>query len=179
MTLTRSWVVGLLGCALGSLGAAAGGAEADAKAGAVSAPQAEFFETHVRPVLAENCYSCHGPDRQMAGLRLDSRAALLKGSARGPVLVAGDPEKSALIQAVRYAGPIKMPPQGKLPDPVLQALADWVKMGAPWPDTPAKAPAAASGFAITETQQRHWAFQPVRKPPLPAVKNAAWAPETL
>ena len=64
----------------------------------------DFFETHVRPVLAENCFSCHGPERQMAGLRLDSRAGLLKGSQHGPVLVAGDPEKSTLIRAIRYRG---------------------------------------------------------------------------
>ena len=101
MTLSRSWVMGLIGCALASLGTAAVGGTAEEKAGPVNPQQAEFFETHVRPVLAENCYSCHGPDRQMAGLRLDSRAAILKGSARGPVLVPGDPEKSVLIGAVR------------------------------------------------------------------------------
>src|SRR5262249_11771910 len=156
-----------LGCALGSLGTVAVGGAADEKAGVPSPAQAEFFETRVRPVLAENCYSCHGPDRQMAGLRLDSRAALLKGSARGPVLVPGDPEKSALIRAIRFAGPIKMPPPGRLPDSAIQALAAWVKMGAPWPDTPAKASPPATGFAITEAQRSHWAFQPMRKPPLP------------
>src|SRR5437667_8504098 len=59
---------------------------------------ADFFETHVRPVLVENCFSCHGAQMQMAGLRLDSRAAALKGSDRGPVLVPGEPEKSALIR---------------------------------------------------------------------------------
>src|SRR5437899_7436350 len=167
MTLGRSWMVGLIGCALAGLGAAAVGGAADEKAEAVNPQQAEFFETHIRPVLAENCYSCHGPDRQMAGLRLDSRAAILKGGARGPVLVPGDPDKSALIRAVRYGGPIKMPPQGKLPDPILQPLTAWVKMGAPWPDAPAKAsPPPATGLAITELHRSHCAFQPFRKPPL-------------
>jgi hypothetical protein len=55
MTLSRSWVVGLIGCALASLGTAAGRGAADDKSGAVDPRQAEFFETHVRPVLAENC----------------------------------------------------------------------------------------------------------------------------
>src|SRR5262249_37021680 len=75
---------------------------------------AEFFESKVRPLLADNCFTCHGPKRQQAGLRLDSRAALLKGSDNGPVITAGDPGKSPLIQAVRQEGEIKMPPKGKL-----------------------------------------------------------------
>src|SRR5262245_39478713 len=90
-----------LGCAVAPLAAAE---PAEAPAGeAIGRPPgrlpvtpqaAEFFETHVRPVLAERCFSCHGDKMQMAGLRLDSRAALLKGSDHGPVVVAGDPEKS-------------------------------------------------------------------------------------
>src|SRR5713101_5027818 len=106
MALGRSWVGGLIGCALGSLCATVAGLASDEKPAAVSPQAAELFEAHVRPVLAENCFSCHGPERQMAGLRLDSRAGLLKGSAHGLVLVAGDPEKSALIRAIRYGGAI-------------------------------------------------------------------------
>src|SRR6266851_2854467 len=68
-------------------------------------PQAvEFFEKKVRPALAENCVSCHGPRKQQAGLRLDSRAGLLKGSDDGAVVVSGEPDKSPLIRAVRYDG---------------------------------------------------------------------------
>ena len=59
-----------------------------------------LFETSVRPVLAANCYDCHG-DERMGGLRLDSREGLLKGGKSGPAIVPGDPEKSLLIQAVR------------------------------------------------------------------------------
>jgi hypothetical protein len=136
----------------------------------------DYFETKVRPVLAESCYSCHGPERQMAGVRLDSRAAMLKGGNSGPVLAPGDAEKSALIRAIRYTGKVKMPPQGKLPDATIQALTEWVKIGAPWPDTPVSSTAASptNTFTITPQQQRHWAFQPVRKPALPKVNNAAW-----
>jgi mono/diheme cytochrome c family protein len=134
----------------------------------------EFFETHVRPILAENCYSCHGPAQQLAGLRLDSRAAMLKGSEHGPVLVPGDPEKSALIRAIRYAGAIKMPPPGKLSTPAIEALTAWVKMGSPWPVTSAAAVTAAGGYTISEAQQHHWAYLPGRRPPLPAVKDKTW-----
>src|SRR6516225_6072962 len=73
---------------------------------------AEFFETHVRPVLAENCFRCHGAKKQKSGLRLDSLAAMRKGGENGPVLVAGKPDESKLIQAICYDGPLQMPPKG-------------------------------------------------------------------
>jgi len=50
-----------------------------------------------------------------------------------PSLVPGDPEKSPLVLAIRYSGPVKMPPTGKMPQPAIDALTQWVKMGAPWP----------------------------------------------
>src|SRR3954463_3114753 len=83
---------------------------------------AEFFETKVRPVLAEHCFSCHGPKKQQAGLRLDSGEAALKGGDEGPVIERGQPEKSALIKAIRQDGDIKMPPKGKLPAQVIEDL---------------------------------------------------------
>src|SRR2546425_5190765 len=121
----------------------------------------DFFETHVRPVLAENCFSCHGPQMQMAGLRLDTQASALKGSDRGPVLVPGEPEKSALIKAIRYDGAVKMPPPGKLKPEQIEALTAWVKMGAPWPDAAATAAATPSptGIFKSEEQKKHWSFQ--------------------
>jgi mono/diheme cytochrome c family protein len=97
--------------------------------------QITFFENKVRPVLAESCYSCHGKDAQLGGLRLDSRAALLKGGDSGASLVPGDPEKSLFIQAVRHFGRLKMPQGSKLPNEKIEALIAWVKMGAPWPET--------------------------------------------
>src|SRR5690348_6441091 len=110
--------------------------------------QTEFFERHVRPVLANNCQSCHGKDAQMGNLRLDSRIALLKGGDSGTALVPGDPEKSLIIRAVRHIGSIQMPKGGKLKDDEITALTEWVKMGAPWPDvalTPNPSPNAGRG----------------------------------
>src|SRR5262249_24182785 len=63
-----------------------------------------FFESQVRPVLAENCFSCHGPEKQKGGLRLDSRVAFLKGAGGEPVVVPGDPDRSILIKAIRHDG---------------------------------------------------------------------------
>jgi hypothetical protein len=130
-------------------------------------PQAvEFFESKVRPVLAENCFSCHGPEKQKGGLRLDSRAALLAGAGGEPVVVAGDPDKSPLVKAIRHDGDVKMPPKKQLPAPAVEALAAWVKMGAPWPE-----PVAKGSSSVAEARAKHWAFQPVRRPALPAVRR--------
>src|SRR5580700_2968351 len=95
----------------------------------------EFFETKIRPILANNCYNCHAASA-LGGLRLDSRDALLKGGARGTAIVAGDPDKSLLIQAVRQTDEkLKMPMGGKLKDSEIADLAAWVKAGAVWPAT--------------------------------------------
>src|SRR6516162_3663604 len=79
----------------------------------------EFFEKKVRPVLTQHCYRCHsGQAKKLrGGLRLDSRAAMLKGGDSGPSLVAGQPEKSKLIEAVGYKNiELQMPPRDKLPE---------------------------------------------------------------
>jgi mono/diheme cytochrome c family protein len=131
----------------------------------------EFFEKHVRPVLVEHCYSCHSPDAEKGvkgGLLLHTRDTLLKGGDNGPAILPGNPEKSLLIRAVRYHDEnLQMPPKGKkLSERQIEDLVAWVKMGAPDPRT-----------GLPETRnpkhetQSHWAFQPVREPTLPVVKN--------
>ncbi|MEN9574897.1 MAG: hypothetical protein RL514_2752 [Verrucomicrobiota bacterium] len=93
------------------------------------------FREHVKPLLDTKCVSCHGPDKQKGGLRLDSRAAALKGGEHGPAFVPGDLAKSLLLQAVRHANKdLAMPPKEKLPTKDIAALEAWVKDGAPWPE---------------------------------------------
>jgi mono/diheme cytochrome c family protein len=130
------------------------GSAASVQPPAVSPQAAEFFESRVRPVLAEHCFTCHGPKRQQAGLRLESRAALVKGSDSGPVLTAGDPEKSLLVQAIRYPGEIKMPPKGKLPPEAVEALTAWVKMGVPWPESAAAIVTTTGPPSVAEARCR-------------------------
>ncbi len=133
---------------------------------------AEAFERRVRPLLVEKCLSCHGETKQFGGLRLDSRAALLKGGDKGAVIALGDPEHSRLMEAVRQSGALKMPPNGKLNEADIQALADWVKAGAVWSGN---APKGKSFEERTAEQRRtHWSLQPLRAPKLPAVKHTAW-----
>src|ERR1041384_2469691 len=80
----------------------------------------QFFETKIRPVLADNCYKCHsqGAEKIKGGLLLDSREGALKGGNTGPAVVPGDLEKSLLIQAVHYKDKdLQMPPNDRtLPD---------------------------------------------------------------
>jgi hypothetical protein len=125
----------------------------------------EFFERKIRPVFVEHCYKCHGPKKQSGELRFDRRAAALKGDDDGPILVAGQPEQSRLIAALRYTGEHKMPPKGKLSAATIAEFATWIKHGAFWPED--------KTMAISP-EAKHWAFQPVRKPALPAVKHANW-----
>src|SRR5260221_3529762 len=76
-----------------------------------SAEDVEFFEREIRPILVQSCQKCHGEKKQEGGLRLDSHSALLKGGDSGPVIAAGKPDESLLVEAVGYAGDIKMPPK--------------------------------------------------------------------
>ncbi len=80
--------------------------------------QIQFFEARVRPVLAKNCYKCHShqAEKVKGGLLLDTRDGVLKGGENGAVIVPGDPEKSALIKAIRYTDPdLQMPPSCPIP----------------------------------------------------------------
>src|SRR4051812_42078770 len=149
---------------------------------AVEAPTAEqvrFFETQVRPTLAESCYKCHGPDKQKANLRLDSRASALRGGDSGPAVVPGNLEESLLITAIGHVDEVlKMPPSKKLDAPKIFALTRWVEMGAPWPgaSTGAEAPAASvkGEYQVNDRDRAHWAFRPVVRPALPPVRDKAW-----
>ena len=174
---------GLLGAlSLIALAAPSGRAADPAKPGllldaAPSSEQSAFFESKIRPLLSRSCFSCHGDQQQRGHLRLDSKGGLMKGGARGAVIVPGDVEKSRLLSAVRYEGALKMPPSGMLRPDEIAALTAWVKMGAPWPDgvpQTGSAKGQALDIKITEAQKNFWSFRPVVKPALPPVKNAAW-----
>jgi mono/diheme cytochrome c family protein len=134
-----------------------------------TASDLDFFERHVRPLLLTRCGECHGPDTQEADLRLDSREALLTGGASGAAIVPGDPEKSLLIQAVRRTGDLEMPPEEELTAEQVAALEQWVKRGARW-----SADEVVAVDRREKARRDHWAFQPVAKPSLPSVRNAAW-----
>jgi len=136
--------------------------------------QAAFFESKVRPILVESCFKCHGSTKQEAGLRLDSREALLRGTDAGPVVVPGDPEASPLIEAIEYGAAIKMPPRSKLSPEVIADLTNWVRVGLPWPESSHGLGKDFAEGRIAAAAKRHWAFQPVVDPVVPKVKATTW-----
>ncbi|MDX1968816.1 MAG: PSD1 and planctomycete cytochrome C domain-containing protein [Planctomycetaceae bacterium] len=143
--------------------------------GAEATPEAvEFFEKRVRPVLVEHCSKCHSNKDVKGGLRLDSRAALLKGGDTGPAIIPGDARRSLLIEAVRYEPDgYQMPPTGKLPDDAIAALTDWVQQGAVWPGSDGDAAVSSEKFDLAE-RAKHWSFQPVAETAPPEVQRADW-----
>jgi len=134
--------------------------------------QREFFEAKVRPVLVEHCFGCHSAKAEQGikgGLRLDSRAALLKGGDTGPAFDESQPGDSLLLQAVRWQGGLEMPPKGKLPAASIEALSQWLGAGAFWPEeVPSEgSDSAPREYHWGELQTQHWAWRPVTRPPLP------------
>jgi len=137
----------------------------------------EFFENKIRPILVNNCYSCH-TNTAMGGLRLDSAEAMLKGGAkRGAAVTAGDPEKSALVLAIRHtdADPkFRMPLGNKLKGAEIEALTSWVKAGAVWPKAIPTVSKVNGKFVIFPEQKKFWSMLPLKQPSLPSVNDAKW-----
>ncbi|MFI5259944.1 MAG: PSD1 and planctomycete cytochrome C domain-containing protein [Candidatus Limnocylindrales bacterium] len=154
--------------------------DADKPAKPFTPGQVRFYETEVRPILKAHCLKCHGDGPKIRGdFRLDSRAAVLRGGELGPAVSLREPEKSRLLEAIRYED-LEMPPAGKLPAHEIDVLTRWVKDGLPWTGesktaagvppirrVPAKTPAPRA-------PRDAWSFRPVRRPALPVVKDRGW-----
>jgi mono/diheme cytochrome c family protein len=142
-------------------------APAPSTASATASGQRLSFNRDVRPILADNCYSCHGPDRnrRQAGLRLDreesAKGALASGRA---AIVPGSPERSVLYQRVTDSDEQKRMPhvssgKSRLSDAQIQLLRSWIEQGAEW--------------------QPHWSYIPPARLLPPAVKRADWMKNTV
>ncbi|MCZ6793769.1 MAG: PSD1 and planctomycete cytochrome C domain-containing protein [Planctomycetota bacterium] len=131
----------------------------------------DFFESRIRPLLAENCYECHSRQAKKlrGGLRLDSREGLRRGGDSGPAIVPGKPAASLLVRAVRRVDPdLRMPPRKELSRGEVDAIVEWVRRGAPDPRTgderpPERAPASDL-----------WSLRRPVEPALPPVRDASW-----
>ena len=136
----------------------------------------EFFESRIRPLLAEKCAVCHSDEARMAGLDLMSAEGFARGADTGRLVAGADIDNSRLVRAVRYQSDIKMPPTGKLDAEDIQAIEQWVLWGAPWPQpAEAKEPLRQAGENSALDGAGHWAFQPLSAAGLPNVENLHWA----
>ncbi|MCF6314596.1 MAG: PSD1 and planctomycete cytochrome C domain-containing protein [Verrucomicrobiales bacterium] len=163
----RAWVLSSLMCGVWAW------ATGTNLAADFSKQQLEFFEHTIRPLLVERCYECHTGHGAKSGLKLDSRAGVLRGTDYRKVVVPGQPEKSALLFAVKHVAKMgaakveSMPRKGdRLSAQAVADLTQWVKMGVPWPEEESS----------EEDPSLHWAFQPVVRrslPSLPLLKGAS------
>ncbi|MES2707058.1 MAG: PSD1 and planctomycete cytochrome C domain-containing protein [Verrucomicrobiota bacterium] len=155
-------------------------AAAGAASAVVPAEEAEWFETRVRPLLAEHCLECHDGKKQKGGLRLDSRAGWEKGGGTGPAIVPHNAAASLLLKAVRREDPdLQMPPKKALEPGAVAILEEWISRGAPDPrEDPAAAAVRKTGMTLEEGRG-HWAFQPVRDSVPPADGNDGWSRQPL
>jgi mono/diheme cytochrome c family protein len=143
--------------------------------------QVAFYQKEVLPVLQAHCLKCHGAEPKVkGGLNLTTRKGALDGGDTGPSFDPKEPAKSLMLKAVEYThDEMKMPPKGKLPEKELAVLRKWVTDGLPYPpdklggDTAKTAPSHKGGV-VTEEAKRYWAYQPVKRPEVPAVKSAAF-----
>ena len=150
---------------LAALGSSAEAAEPD---------EVRFFREKIEPVLKAQCYGCHSgeADKVQGGLRLDSRAAVLRGGENGPAVVSGKSGASLLIRAIRHEEGLAMPPKkDKLPEQTIADFVKWVEMGSPDPRAGDDHEDAMAGLSAG---RKHWAFQPVKKVAAPKVSDVTW-----
>jgi mono/diheme cytochrome c family protein len=142
---------------------------------AISASDLQFFETKVRPVLADHCYKCHSrdADKIKGGLMLDTKEGMLHGGDTGPAVAPGKPEDSLIIDAISYKdADLQMPPKGeRLSDQEVADITEWIRRGA---FDPRSLVAKGSSQSYGGVGREHWSFLPVRKQAVPPVADAAW-----
>ncbi len=129
------------------------------------------YTKDIQPIVAKHCLACHGPMKQKSGLRLDTGEFIHKGGNSGPALVAGKSADSLLIHLVAGHEPEReMPPsEKKLSADEIGLLRAWIDQGASYPKEPKPEKEAAQPATST-----HWAFQPIKRPDVPSVKQPTW-----
>jgi len=152
-------------------------ASLSAAVAAASDGNVDTYTEVVLPLLTKRCFECHSHHGDIeGGLALDSRDGWEHGGDSGPAVVAGRPDDSLMMKAVRYGDPdLQMPPDGKLPAAEIAILERWIAAGAAAPaGDPVHARSQAKrGIDIAEGRN-HWAFQPVVAATPPAVRDESW-----
>ncbi len=142
---------------------------------ALAAPSAQVspqvsFDRDIRPILAARCLQCHGEKKQSGGLRLDAKAPAMRGGQHGPVIVAGNAAESRLYQRiVAQNDDERMPPVGeRLSAAQVALLKAWIDAGAVWPEGDGE---TGRRRDVENNQLQHWAWQPIKRPLVPAIQN--------
>lgn len=115
------------------------------------------FGREIRPILAKRCFHCHGPDKAESSLRLNSpKSAFAEADSGMHAIVPGKPDDSELIARISETDEsLRMPPEGKpLTKEEIETFRRWIQGGAKW--------------------ETHWAFQPMKDPTPPQVKDETW-----
>jgi len=147
--------------------------------------QIEFFTKEVRPILAENCFKCHGNTdskghaKAKGGLQLISRRGLMIGGDHGPAIDEANPDDSFILKMISHSDPDHaMPPKNKLADDQVAAITRWVGMKAPWSaddiDVLAKLEEESSQTKINATTKAFWSNKPLERPAVPEVSESLW-----
>jgi hypothetical protein len=166
MTLFRNWIIGaaLIAAPLAALSFDQQRDDAGAN----------LFREQVAPILQKACLSCHDTAKARGGLDLSTHASLSEGGDKGPAIVAGNAKESRVYQMIAGPAP-KMPRQADplTPDEVA-LIGRWIDAGADWP----------KGMTLAKSRQSDdphawWSLTPLKRPPLPAVNNAAWCKTPL
>jgi Protein of unknown function (DUF1553)/Protein of unknown function (DUF1549)/Planctomycete cytochrome C len=128
------------------------------------------FSREIQPLLADRCYSCHGPDKQKSGLRLDQKLGAMLGGDSGAVIVPHDSKKSPLYAHISGAEPDAIMPPSKEGKPLNAAqvalFKAWIDEGAVWP---------SHGDDRAPVRSQHWAFQPPQRAEPPATQSSTWS----
>jgi len=138
----------------------------------------KLFAEHVRPILLQNCFECHGGRKIKSELDMIERRGLLKGGEHGPVVVPGDAEASLLYRFVAHLEKPHMPyRRDRLPDEAIEKIKQWINLGAPY-DKPlgdVNNRDLQQPGEVTDLDREYWAFAPLTNTLPPQVKNDAWS----
>lgn len=129
------------------------------------------FKRDIEPVFAASCYQCHGPKKAAGQLRLDVKAAAMKGGISGAVIVPGNSNASILLKRILGEGNEARMPMGgdALKTEQIELIRKWIDQGAIWPE------ANPSQIANSKSEiPKHWAYVKPVRPALPQVGNPAW-----
>ena len=120
------------------------------------------FERDIRPIFAAHCVQCHGANKQSGGLRLDVKSSARRES----IIIAGSSSQSTLYQRIIAPDGEQMPPVGERLNAAQVALIKaWIDAGAAWPNE------EGEKGRPREKVEKHWAWQPIVKPPVPTIRN--------